>query len=345
MSLSLLALLAFSPILLAAVLLVGFRTPARVAMPIVYLATVVLAFLGWRLSATDILASSIQGLFITFDILLIIFGAILLLNVLTYSGAVETIRNGFTEISPDRRVQVVIICWLFGSFIEGAAGFGTPAAIVAPLLVALGFPALCAVILGMMVQSTAVTFGAVGTPILVGVRGGLQSESFDAMLASAGFNFSDFLQMVTERVVIFHGLAGILIPLLMVSIMTRYFGKNKSWKEGLSLFPFLVFGGLAFTIPYAITGFLLGPEFPSLLGSLIGLAIITTLIRKGWIKVGQVWDFAPKETWPKHWFGTLEIDLERHRRSKALSMMTAWSPYLLVAFLLVLTRLPQLPSL
>jgi len=141
MSLSILALLAVTPILLAAVLLVGFRMPARVAMPVVYLTTVVLAFFGWQLTAVDILASSIQGLFITFDILLIIFGAILLLNVLTYSGAVETIRNGFTSISPDRRVQVVIICWLFGSFIEGAAGFGTPAAIVAPLLVALGFPA------------------------------------------------------------------------------------------------------------------------------------------------------------------------------------------------------------
>ena len=67
---------------------------------------------------------------------------------------------------------MVIVIWLFGSFIEGASGFGTPAAITAPLLVALGFPAVTAVMLGMMVQSTPVTFGAVGTPVLVGVRGG-----------------------------------------------------------------------------------------------------------------------------------------------------------------------------
>lgn len=83
--------------------------------------------------------------------------------------------KGFAGISDDRRIQVVIIAWLFGSFIEGASGFGTPAAIVSPLLVVLGFPAMAAVMLGMMVQSTAVTFGAAGTPILVGVRGGLEN--------------------------------------------------------------------------------------------------------------------------------------------------------------------------
>ena len=161
MSDSLLALLAFIPIALAGVLLVGLRWPAKKAMPVVLLVTIILATTGWKLSLVDTAASIVQGLFITFDILWIIFGAILLLNVLTRSGAVSAIREGFASISTDRRVQIVLICWLFGSFIEGAAGFGTPAAIVAPLLVAIGFPAMAAVMLGMMVQSTAVTFGAV----------------------------------------------------------------------------------------------------------------------------------------------------------------------------------------
>ena len=65
-------------------------------------------------------------------------------------------------MSDDRRVQLVIIAWLFGSFIEGAAGFGAPAAVAAPLMVAMGFPAASAVMIGMMIQSTPVTFGAVG---------------------------------------------------------------------------------------------------------------------------------------------------------------------------------------
>ena len=95
------------------------------------------------------------------------------MNTLQQSGALRTIRRGFTDITPDRRIQVIIIAWLFGSFIEGSAGFGTPAAVAVPLLVGLGFPALAAVVAGMLIQSTPVSFGAAGTPILVGVSTGL----------------------------------------------------------------------------------------------------------------------------------------------------------------------------
>ena len=80
------------------------------------------------------------------DLLYIIFGAILLLNTLKQSGAVDVIRSGFHRVSPDKRIQAIIVAWLFGSFIEGAAGFGTPAAVAVPLLVALRFPPLAAVV-------------------------------------------------------------------------------------------------------------------------------------------------------------------------------------------------------
>lgn len=343
MTLSTLAFLALLPILAAAVLLVGLRMPARRAMPIVFVLTALIAWQAWDLSWIDIAASSIQGLFITFDILYIIFGAILLLNVLKYSGAVGVIRRGFTDISPDRRVQVVIIVWLFGSFIEGAAGFGTPAAIVAPLLVALGFPALAAVTLGMMVQSTAVTFGAVGTPILVGVRGGLQSEELSARLADSGASYMDYLQWVTEEVVVFHAIAGTFIPLFMVCMMTRFFGANRSWREGLAIFPFALFGGLAFTIPYLLNGWFLGPEFPSLLGAPIGLAIVVLAARKGFLLPKEPWAFPERSTWEKDWVGAIEINVEDNGADHKPSLASSWLPYLLVAVLLVISRLPQLP--
>jgi lactate permease len=173
MSLGILALLALIPIALGGTLLVGFSVAAKRAMPAAYIAAVMVAFGAWQMSPARIAAASVQGLFLTFDLLFIIFGALLLLHALERSGGVAAIRRSFHGISDDRRVQVVIVAWLFGSFIEGAAGFGTPAAVAAPLLVALGFPAACAVMLGMMVQSTAVTFGAVGTPVLVGIQGGL----------------------------------------------------------------------------------------------------------------------------------------------------------------------------
>jgi lactate permease len=343
MSLSLMSFLALLPIIVVAIMLVGFRLPARTTMPVGFLLTAVVAFLGWDFSLTNILASSIQGLFITFDILYIIFGAILLLTLLNYSGAIKVIRHGFAGVSRDRRVQVVIIVWLFGSFIEGAAGFGTPAAIVAPLLVAMGFPSMAAVMLGMMVQSTPVTFGAVGTPILVGVRGGLQGLHVESQLAAADMSIMDYLHIVTADAAILHTIAGTFIPLFMVSMMTRFFGKNKSWREGLALFPFAIFGGLAFTIPYLLTGIFLGPEFPSLLGSLVGLAIVVGAAKKGFLLPKDTWDFPERKNWPKLWMGTLDIKLEDTKAEPSFSLLKAWAPYILVAVLLVLSRLPQLP--
>ena len=144
----------------------------------------------------------------------------------------QTIRSGFSEISPDRRVQMIIIAWLFGSFIEGASGFGTPAAIVAPLLVALGFPAMAAVMIGMMVQSTPVSFGAVGTPIIIGVTGGLNPTALDARSLSKGRAGPRSCRLVTAEVAIIHGIVGLFMPILMVMMTTRFFGANKSWTEG-----------------------------------------------------------------------------------------------------------------
>ncbi|MCB9077796.1 MAG: L-lactate permease [Anaerolineaceae bacterium] len=341
MSLGLQALLAVMPILVAAVLLVGFRWPAKHAMPIVYVVAVVIGLFAWGVSATRIVASTIQGLFVTFDILLIIFGAILLLNTLKHSGAVAAIRQGFTSISSDRRVQIVIIAWLFGAFIEGASGFGTPAAIAAPLMVALGFPALAAVMIGMMIQSTPVTFGAVGTPILVGVKGGLENPQLTDQLAQVGMNFPQYLQLITASSAIFHAIAGTLIPLLMIMMTTRFFGKNRSWTEGLSILPFAIFGGIAFTVPYVLTAIFLGPEFPSLLGALVGLAIVTFAASKGFLLPKDSWDFPPASEWPSDWMGSLEIKLDKLAKQD-MSTFLAWVPYVLVALFLVLSRLPSL---
>tara|TARA_B100001142_G_scaffold68156_1_gene68002 strand:+ start:1793 stop:3481 length:1689 start_codon:yes stop_codon:yes gene_type:complete len=335
------ALLAILPIFVAAVLLVGFRLPARLAMPVVYVLAVLIGGFAWMMPPTQIVAASIQGLFIAGEIIFIIFAAILLLNILKRSGAIAAIRAGFTSITPDRRIQVVIVIWLFGSFIEGASGFGTPAAITAPLLVALGFPAVTAVMLGMMVQSTPVTFGAVGTPVLVGVRGGLESVEVNAQLASAGIEFSEYLQIITSHAVLLHAIVGTVMPLLMIMMMTRFFGENRSWTEGLSVWPFALFGGVAFTVPYYITGVFLGPAFPSLLGGLIGLGVVTMAARKGFLMPKDQWDFPDRKTWPTDWVGKLEMRLEVP--DKMMSPVRAWMPYLLVAVLLVLTRLPQLP--
>jgi lactate permease len=342
-NLGLQAALALFPIALGGLLLVGFRVPAKHAMPAAYVAAAVVALGFWRMSAARVAAASIQGLFLTFDLLFIIFGAILLLQTLERSGGVAAIRRSFHGISDDRRVQVVIVAWLFGSFIEGAAGFGTPAAVVAPLLVALGFPAAAAVMLGMMVQSTAVTFGAVGTPVLVGISGGLGGEEFAAALASVDMTMPDYLRAVTAKVVLLHAVAGVLMPTWMIVMLTRFFGANRSWTEGLAIVPFTLLGGVAFTVPYVLFGTFLGPEFPSLLGAPVGLAIVVTIARRGWLLPADRWDFPERASWKPEWMSGLEDELADVPEGRGVSTLSAWAPYAILGGLLVLTRLPSLP--
>ncbi|HHY0356611.1 L-lactate permease [Vibrio cholerae] len=334
---TLLALVAFSPIVVAAILLVGLNWPAKKAMPVAFALTVAIALIFWDMSANRVIASVLQGLGITVSVLWIVFGAIFLLNTLKYTGAITTIRNGFTNISPDRRVQAIIIAWCFGSFIEGASGFGTPAAIAAPLLVAIGFPALAAVLMGMMIQSTPVSFGAVGTPIIVGVNKGLDTHNITEALLANGSNWDVYLQQITTSVALIHASVGTLMPILMAMMLTRFFGKNRSWTEGLDILPFAIFSGLAFTVPYALTGVFLGPEFPSLMGGLVGLAIVVTAAKKGFLVPKTLWDFRPENEWPAEWLGSLKMDLD-DVKAKPMNLALAWAPYVLLAVILVASR-------
>lgn len=338
MSQTLLSFLAFLPLLLAAVLLIVFNWPARRAMPIVFTVTAIIALTVWQMTPVRVLASLLQGLILTGSILWIIFGAILLLNTLKASGAIATIRQSFNHISPDRRVQIIIVAWLFGCFIEGASGFGTPAAIVAPLLVALGFPAMAAIMAGMMVQSTPVSFGAVGTPIVVGITGGLNQDEIAEKLLLTGSNWDTVYRLITLEVAIIHAMIGFLMPLLMCMMLTRFFGQNKSWTEGLAIAPFALFAGLAFVIPYALAGIFLGPEFPSIIGALTGLLIVIPAARAGFLVPEQRWDFPDPGKWPAEWLGSIETRLTPLIEKSSVSIVSAWIPYVLLACTLILTR-------
>lgn len=338
MSQTSLALLAFLPLVLAGVLLIGFRLAAKIAMPIVFLVTALIALLAWDMTFNRVLASTLQGLILTVSLLWIIFGAILLLNTLKHSGGITAIRNGFSSISPDRRVQALIVAWLFGCFIEGASGFGTPAAVAAPLMVALGFPALAAVVVGMMLQSTPVSFGAVGTPIVVGVTGGLDHSAISERLQEAGSSWDVFFQLVTSEVALTHALVGVLMPLILVIMMVRFFGANRSWTEGLSIAPFAIFTGVAFVVPYALVGVFLGPEFPAMIGALIGLAIVVPAAKKGFLLPKDTWDFPESTAWPDEWIGNLQIKLDDIAGKAPISVARGWTPYVLLAIFLVISR-------
>ena len=152
-----------------------------------------------------------------------------------------------------------------------------------------------------------------------------------------GSSWAQFLQLITSEVAIIHALVGTVMPLIMVMMLTRFFGQEKSWKAGLHVLPFALFAGMAFTLPYVLTGVFLGPEFPSLLGGLIGLAIVTSAARLGFLVPKQTWDFAPADKWPSEWLGTIEMKLDQ-LTAKPMGTLRAWLPYVLVGALLVASR-------
>lgn len=329
--------LALLPIATVFLLLVVLARSAKLSMGVAYLVTAATALLVWGTDLNKILGATVNGAVTAVSLLYIIFGAILMLYTLEESGGIRSIRAGFTSISPDRRVQAIIIAWLFGSLIEGASGFGTPAAIAAPLLVAIGFPAMAAVLVTLIIQSTPVSFGAVGTPILVGVNTGLSGQAIVEQTITP-MAFTDYLVEIAVKVATLHGLIGFLIPLIMIGMMTRFFGPRRSFAEGFRIWKFALFAGLAFTIPYWIIASLLGPEFPSLVGGIIGLLIVVPAARAGFLIPKEVFDFPPREQWDGKWVGKLD-DLEDHRAGlEMMSLLKAWAPYIFVVLLLVATR-------
>ena len=333
---------ALLPILVVFVLLVVMRRSARVSMLAAYLVTVVLALALWGAPLARVAGATVNGLVTAATLLYIVFGAILLLYTVQESGAIRAIRRGFTELSPDRRIQAIIIAWLFGSMIEGASGFGTPAAVAAPLLVAIGFPAMAAVMVTLIIQSTPVSFGAVGTPMLVGVMTGL-SNSNEVTQTIAPMGLEQYVPQVAVSVALLHTMIGFLIPLLMVGMLTRFFGASRSFAEGFRVWKFAIFAGLAFTLPYLLVARFLGPEFPSLIGGLLGLLIVVPAARAGLFMPSDSFDFPPRAQWGADWQGTVQpaeadAEISGHSAGRQISLINAWMPYVIVAGLLVLTR-------
>ncbi len=305
-------LTALTPLLTALVLLVGFRLPATKAMSLSFAATVVTAFFLWKMPGDHIAASVLEGLIVATSILIIVFGAVVLLETLKESGAIDAIRGGFTSITPDRRIQALIIAWMFGAFLEGASGFGTPAAIGAPLLVVLGFPPLAAVTVSLIADSVPVSFGAVGTPVIVGLGTSLPDAS------------PERLQAISVQTITIDLVAAIVIPLMIVMVLVKFFGQSRSFRDAVPAIPFAVMSAFAFTLPAWAAAAFLGPEFPSIIGGLVGLAVTVIAARSGFLLPTESWDFGD----------TKEPVIEEAK----IALWKAWTPYLLVALVLVASR-------
>ena len=317
-------LTALMPLLSVFCLLVLLRLPAKRAMPLSLLITAILAFVVWQMPISQISAAFAEGLVIAATVLWIVFGALLLLNVLTQTGAMDVIKGGFSAISPDRRVQLLLIGWLFVAFLEGAAGFGTPAAIAAPLLVALGFPPVAAVVLALIADSSAVSFGAIGTPVLVGLAQGVP-----------GLSETD-LRLIALQAIGTDVLVASWLPVLMCGLLSRYFSADQSWRPGLAIAPFALLAGLSFTLSAYAVAWLFGPEFPSVLGALFGLILMMLLARYRILLPKQPWYFSAEDQTHSEQSSVLKT------AKGGISLRRAWFPYIMLAVLLVFSRIPEL---
>jgi len=341
MSTGLLAFFAVFPIVAIFVLMVGFRWPAAKAMPLSFFLTVGMAFFVWQTPANWILASTLEGAVVALKIIIIIFGALALLFTLRECGALEVIKQSFASISPDRRIQTIIIAWFFGAFIEAAAGFGVPQALTAPLFLSVGFPALASVMIVLIANSTCVSFACVGTPTLIGIGASLNTPEIIEAISQEGMTYNEFLHQIGVWTAIQHSIPGILMPLMMVVMLTRFFGEKKSIKEGLMIWPYALFASLCFIVPYLLSAILLGPEFPSMLGSLLGVSILIPCTKAGFLVPKQAWDFPERSQWEKNWMGSITIKDNHHAGN--IGLLKAWMPYILIGLLLVLTRVQFLP--
>lgn len=321
------ALIAFAPILITLILMTVLNWPAKRALPVAWLAACAAGVLAWKMKLVTVAACTFYGFLSSIEVLLVIFGAILIMNTLKCSGAMASINQGFTRVSPDKRIQAIIICWMFGSFIEGAAGFGTPAALAAPLLVSLGFPPLAAATVALIFDSTAVSFGAVGTPV---------SAALTQLGSSVG---PEFAQKLSFWAALPHAVMGVFVPFLGVAVLTKVFGKEKSFKPALEVLPFAIFSGLVFSVPYVVVAAVFGYEFPSLLAALFGLVITVIAAKKKFLIPKTTWGFAPESEWRDDW--RAKTELEKAKPSK-MPLILAWTPYVLIAAVLVITRIPEL---
>ncbi|MGL5484742.1 MAG: L-lactate permease, partial [Shewanella sp.] len=211
-------------------------------------------------------------------------------------------------------------------------GFGTPAAIGAPLLVLLGVPPVAAAVVALIADSACVSFGAIGLPVLFGMEQGLLQGGVSmaaVQIAEHGGSFADYAQFIAMHMITIDLITGSLIPLVMVTMLTGFFGRNKSFKEGLAIWKFAIFAGLAFTVPAWIINYLAGPEFPSVIGALIGMAMVIPVARKGYLLPKTPWnDFAENDN----------QDGVKLETTAKFSQIAAWTPYIIMAALLVLSR-------
>lgn len=315
-------LIALAPILVLITSIAGFRKSVVFSAGLA-LSSIVLIALFWGNPLTTIASAGLRGIFVATEIIVIVFSALLIVEIIKRQHLFEPLREMIRSISSDYRVHTILVGFALVYFIEGVAGFGTPAIVAVPILMALGFKPLHAVVLSLIGDSIPVSFGAVGLPVTYGVG------SVVEVLAEDG---AAITTAVIHQVAALNVIASVLLALLLVG--TSVFIKKGSKQEFLAYVPFAVVSGLIVSgIAYA-TALLVGPELPSIIGGLLGVFIVAFIAKRRWLLPKQVITLDTIET---------PVASAEQPAQNDYVLIRALYPYLLLIVLLLLTRLPYLP--
>ena len=298
------ALAAATPMLVLIYLLAWKRKPAWLAALASLAAAALVALFLYRMPPRLALASSMYGAaFGLLPIGWITLNSILLYRLTLETGQFEFIKRSLTGLTTDRRLQVLVIAFAFGAFIEGAAGSGVPVAVGAAMLAGLGFPPLEAAVICLLANTAPVAFGAIGTPIFtLNATTGLPIQRLSTCVASICAPFALF------------------IPIYLTALV----GGRKGVRGAL---PASLVCGVSFASVKWLVAWRLGPQLTDVLASLAALACLVLLLR--------VWQ--PKDN-ASHAAAT---NAERYRDS-AKTIWWAWAPYILLAACVLLWGLPLL---
>ncbi|ABC22210.1 lactate permease LctP family transporter [Rhodospirillum rubrum] len=303
------SLVAVIPIIFFFVALAVFRMKGALAGTITVLLALAVAVFFYQMPVASALMSGIQGfLFGLWPIAWIIIAAVFLYKVTVKTGQFDIIRASVISITEDQRLQMLMIGFSFGAFLEGAAGFGAPVAITAALLVGLGFNPLYAAGLCLIANTAPVAFGAVGIPIIVaGQVSGVDTFKIGAM---AGRQLP-FL--------------AVFVPFWLIFIMDGWKGVKETW-------PAVLVAGGSFALCVFLTSNYIGPELPDIISALVSLIAITVFL-KYW-KPKRIFRF--KDT----------TEAERHAHDYSLGqILRAWSPFLILTLMVTLWSLKPFKAL
>ncbi|MFC6276631.1 L-lactate permease [Psittacicella hinzii] len=287
--------------------------PSYIALPAIAVLIILIQVFYWSNSNLAVGASVVASIVATLTPVTIIFAAILFNRFIEVSGSINVIKSWLATVSPNPVAQLMIIGWAFAFMIEGASGFGTPAAIAAPLLVSLGFPAVRVCILTLIMNSVPVSFGAVGTPTWYGF-----SQLHDVNFIELG-----------SKTAIMHGFASLVIPAIALMFVVKP-------KEVFRNFGFILLSIAACVVPYLVLSFF-NDEFPSLVGGAIGMLLSVWFAKYG-IGLAKSYEPVVDDTNPEQ-----KIRIEKLPSVTGSQVAKALAPFALLIGLLIVTRVQQLP--